>query len=107
MLEQVSARTGLHALQHDLVRIVLRVGLGNIGVVDLAGAQLLFQDFDGVLRDHVDRVIDLHLQNQVRSTLQIETEVDVIGQRRRAAPGRKDSSECRRFRTGKTAACPR
>ena len=43
-------------------------------------AHLFFQDFDGVLRDYVHCVVDLDLQNQVRPALQIESEVDVIGQ---------------------------
>ena len=49
--------------------------------VNLAVAQLFFQNFDGVLRHDVHRIIDLHLQNQVRSAAQIKPEVNVIGQR--------------------------
>ena len=44
---------------------------------------MVLQNFYGVLRIHVDRIVHLHLQDQVRSTLQIESQVDVIGQRRK------------------------
>ena len=32
---------------------------------------------------HIDRIVHLHLQDQVRSTLQIEAQVDVLGHRRK------------------------
>jgi hypothetical protein len=43
---------------------------------------LLLQDFHCVLPHYVDSIIHLHLQDQVRPTLEIEPQVDVVRQRR-------------------------
>ncbi len=83
--QQVRAGIGLHTLQNDVIGIILLIGLSDVGVVDLPAAQLLLQHFHGVLRIHIDRVVDLHLQNEVSSAAQIKTEVDVIGHRREQA----------------------
>ena len=81
--QQIRARCRLHAFQHQVVGIVLLVGLRNVGIVDLAVAQLLFQHFHRILRNDVHRIVDLNLQNQVRSAAQIEAQVDVIAHRRK------------------------
>ncbi len=66
-----------------MIGIVLRIGLRNVGPIYLAAAQLLFQHFDGILRIDIHRIVDLDLQNQVRSPAQIQAQVDAPG------PGRK------------------
>src|SRR5208283_1978596 len=76
---QVGASTRWNALQHDLVGTVLRIGLGDIGKGNLALVELLFEDFDSVVGISVDRVIHLHLQDEVGSALQIESQVNALG----------------------------
>ena len=78
--DQIRARGWLNPLQHNAIGIVLLVRLADVRVVNLRLTQLLFQRFDCILRDNVDGVVYLHLQDQVRSTLQIEAQVDVVGQ---------------------------
>ena len=56
--------SGRQALDHDPIRIG-RIGLADVGVVDLAGSQGLFQSLLGDVGVDVHRVIDLHLQNEV------------------------------------------
>ena len=41
--------------------------------------ELLFEGFDGVVGIDIDRVVHLHLQDQMGSALQIQSQVNVIG----------------------------
>ena len=74
---------------HDAVGIILGIGLGNVCEVNLPVTQLLFQHFNPALRNHVDCVVYLHLQDQVGSTLEIEAQVDMVCQRREQAFSRQ------------------
>ena len=69
-----------NALHNEMVGIILRVGLGNIGGIPLAVTKLLLQNFNRILRVDIHRIVDLHLQDQVRSALQVEPQVNVVGQ---------------------------
>ena len=72
--------TGLrrHSFNDNSVRIVGRVGLGDLGVVDLPRAQFLLEALNGVIRVDVHRVIDLHLQDQVSTALKVQSQVDPL-----------------------------
>ena len=63
----------------------MRIGLGNFRESDFAFVELLFQGFDGVIGVDIDRVIHLHLQDQVSSAPKIESEMNVIGHGREEA----------------------
>ena len=86
---QIAARTGGHALDRDVVGIVVRIGLGDFRKGNFALVQLLFEDFDGVVGVDLHRIVDLHLQDQVRPAAQIEAEVDALGHGREQTLSRK------------------
>src|ERR1700685_3665125 len=87
--QQIAARGRRNALQRQVIGIVLRIGLRNVGPVDLVAAQLLLEHINGILRVHVDRVVDLHLQDQMGSAAQIETQLDALGHGvKQALPGK-------------------
>ena len=67
MLSKSRTRRRLQPFHNNMIRIVLLVGLSDIGIVDLAVAQLILQDFHRVLRDDVHRIVDLNLQDKVRA----------------------------------------
>src|SRR5208337_4844507 len=87
--QQIGAGTGLHTFQNDVIRIVLRIRLSDIGVVDLVAAHLLLQNFDRVLRIHIDGVVHLNLENQVSAAAQIETEMNALTHGRKQSLGRE------------------
>ena len=69
--------------------MVHRIGLGDLGVVDLLRAQIFLQARNRIVRVHVDGVIDLHLQDQVGAAFEVEAQVDAVpnrGQQARAGP---------------------
>ena len=60
---------------------LLRIRLGDLAEGDVGGLESVLQPLDRAIGIGIDRVIDLHLQNQVRAALQIEPEVDALLQR--------------------------
>src|SRR5579862_3410961 len=59
--------------------MIHRIRLGDVGVVDLARAHVLFKPRNRVVGIDIDRIVDLHLQNEVGSTAQIESQMNAIG----------------------------
>ncbi len=49
-----------------------RIGLGDVGEGNFALVELLFEHLDGIVGINVDRIIHLHLQDQVGSAPQIQ-----------------------------------
>ena len=82
MERKIRSRLRRHALEHDLVGMIHRVRLGDLGVIDLVSAQVFFQALQRAVGISVHRVVHLHLQNQVGAALQIEPQMDVVLQRR-------------------------
>ena len=76
------------ALNHDHFGMVDRVGLGDVRVVDLARAHILFEARNRVVGVNIDRVFDLHLQDQVRPPAKIEPQMNAVGDRREDALAR-------------------
>ncbi len=70
--EQVGSGFRRHAFQHNLVGMIDWIGLGDLGVVDLVRAQIFLQSLDRVVGINIDRVVHLHLQNQVSAALEVE-----------------------------------
>ena len=58
--------------------MVDRIGLGDVRVVDLMRAHVFFKARNRIVGIDVDRIIHLHLQDEVRSAAQIEAKIDVI-----------------------------
>ena len=75
---QVGARLRRHSLNHNFVRIVRRIGLGDLGVVDLAGAKLLLHALNGVVGVYIHRVVHLHLQDEVSAALEVQSQVNTL-----------------------------
>ena len=55
-----------------------RIRLGDFGVIDLVSAQVFFQPFQGAVGIPIDRIIHLHLQNEVGATFEVEPQMDVL-----------------------------
>ena len=66
--------------------MVLRIGLGDLSEGNIGLLEAFLQPLDHAIGVGVDGVVDLHLQDQVRSALQIEPEVDAALQRGQQAP---------------------
>ena len=54
------------------------IRLGDLDVVDLARAHVFFQARHRVIGIHIDRVVHLHLENEVCAALEVEPEVNAI-----------------------------
>ena len=72
---------GRNAFHHDHVGMVHRIGLGDVGVDDLARAHVLFKARNRVVGVNIDRVVDLHLQNKVGSAAEIKAQMNAVGDR--------------------------
>ena len=82
---QVGSRGRRNALHHNVIGIIVRIRLGDIGKCNLALVQLFFENLDRVVGVDLHRVIDLHLQNQVSPAAQIKAQVDALRHRREQA----------------------
>jgi hypothetical protein len=70
-----------NALDHDHFGMVHRIGLGDVGVIDLVRPHVFFEARNRVVGIDVDRVVHLHLQDQVRPAAQIEAQMNAVGDR--------------------------
>ena len=68
--------------------MVHRIGLGDVGIADLVRAQVFLEACHRIVGVHVDRVIDLHLQDQVRAAAKVEAQMNAVGDRRQQALAR-------------------
>ena len=68
--------------------MVHRIGLGDVGVIDLARAHVFLQARNRVVGIDVDRVVHLHLQDQVGAAPQVEAQVNAVGDRRQQSLAR-------------------
>jgi len=75
---QIRSSLRRHAFQNDLVGPIDWIRLAEFGVIDLVGAQVFLQPLHGAVGISVHRVIDLHLENQVSATLEIETQMNMV-----------------------------
>ncbi len=78
-IHQILTAVRRHSLYHNLVGIVLRIGLGDVGEGNLSFIELLFENLDSVVGVNVHGIVDLHLQDQVGSATQIETKPNAVG----------------------------
>ena len=84
VLHQVAQiRTGLrpYALDHNLFGMAGGIRLCDLGVIDFSRTHARLQRLDCIIRVHIDGIVHLHLQDQVRATLEIESEVNPVLQR--------------------------
>src|SRR5208282_2164198 len=65
-----------------------RIGLGDIGVIDLVRPQVFLEARQRVVGIDIDRVVDLHLQNQVRAAIEVEAQMNAVGDRSQYALAR-------------------
>src|ERR1700674_696224 len=70
-----------NAAYHDHFRVVYRIGLHDVGVINLARAHVLFKARNRVVGVDVDRVVDLHLQDEVRPPSKIKPQMNAISDR--------------------------
>ena len=77
-----------NALDHDHFGMVHRIGLDDVGVIDLVRPQVFLEARKRVVGVDVDRVVDLHLQDQVRPATQVEAQMNAVGDRRQHTPAR-------------------
>ena len=68
---------------------LLRIRLGDLAEGDVGSLQVVLQTLDRAVGVGIDGVIDLHLKNQVRATLQIESQVNALLQRSQQTGGVK------------------
>ena len=86
---QISAGFRRHTFDNDLVRIIYRVRLADLRVIDLAGAQVRLQSFDRVVRLHIHRIVHLHLKDQVGPAFEVQAQVNSFLQRSQQPLARK------------------
>ena len=84
-IQQIFASVRRDTFDHNFVRTVLRVGLGDVCEGDFPLVELFFENFDSVVRVNVHRVVDLHLEDQVSSAPQIQAKVNAVGHGREQA----------------------
>ncbi len=83
-------------LHHDHFRMVYRIGLGDVGVIDLVRPQVFLEARNCVVGIDIDRVVDLHLKDQVRPAAQIEAQMNAVGNLRQhalARPGLRNTED--------------
>ena len=77
-LLQLRTRRGSNTFNDNLLRMIIRVWLGDFAIGDLGRLERGFQALHRVVGFEVDGVVDLHLQNQMRTALEIEPQVDAM-----------------------------
>src|ERR1019366_6781710 len=77
-----------NALDDDHFGMVHRIGLGDVGIIDLVRPQVFLETRKRVVGVDVDRVVDLHLQDQVRPPTEVEAQMNAVGDRRQHTPAR-------------------
>jgi hypothetical protein len=77
-IPQVATRLGWHALDLDVIGIVLRIGLRDIGVINVGAPHLRRQALNRIVGVSLDGVVDHHLQNQVGSTAEIKPQMNAL-----------------------------
>ena len=50
--------------------------------------QVFFQPFQRIVRIDINRIVNLHLQNQVRPALEVEAQINALGDRRQQTRAR-------------------
>ena len=68
--------------------MINRVGLADLGVIDFALAEALFEPFNRPVSIRVHSIVDLYLQNEVCPPFEIEAKMDTVSDRlRQSLPG--------------------
>src|SRR6185437_2268478 len=73
---QLRARIQGDAFDHHTPRIVCRIRLADIGIRNLGLCQLVFEQFHRVIGLGVNSIVDHHLEDQVKSALEVQSQMD-------------------------------
>ena len=75
---QIAGGADIDATQGDALRIGNRIELEDVAKGDVLLLQRVLEPLDGLIGFGVDRVVYLHLKNQVGSAAQVKSEMDVL-----------------------------
>ena len=75
---QIRARFSRNAFDDDLFRMIDRVRLDDVVIMDLAGLHVGLQPLNGVIGFYLNGVVHLHLQDQVGAAFQVQAEVNAV-----------------------------
>src|SRR6185437_9027847 len=77
-IAQVGTVVRRNPFHHDVVGIICGVRLGNVSKGDVSAAQGSLQALDGLLGVYIDRIIHLHLQDEVGAAFEVQAQGNAV-----------------------------